>query len=80
LIHRRILLESGFRRQELVLKRQEHPQKEPVMGRAGRPTAAIELTDEERETWNDNPRPFTWHKSAEEILDRLAGYCRSLNK
>jgi hypothetical protein len=26
------------------------------------------------------PRPFTWHKSAEEILDRLAGYCRSLNK
>jgi transposase len=32
------------------------------------------------ETWNDNPRPFTWHKSAEEILDRLAGYCRSLNK
>jgi transposase len=31
-------------------------------------------------TWNDNPRPFTWHKSAEEILDRLAGYCRSLNK
>jgi len=30
--------------------------------------------------WNDNPRPFTWHKSAEEILGRLAGYCRSLNK
>ena len=29
---------------------------------------------------NDNPRPFTWHKSAEEILDRLAGYGRSLNK
>ena len=27
------------------------------------------------ETWNENPRPFTWHKSAEEILDRLAGYC-----
>jgi hypothetical protein len=23
---------------------------------------------------------FTWHKSVEEILDRLAGYCRSLNK
>ena len=32
------------------------------------------------ETWNDNPRPFTWHNSAEEILGRLAGYCRSLNK
>jgi len=35
---------------ELVLKRQEPRQKEPVMGRAGRPTVAIELTDEERET------------------------------
>jgi hypothetical protein len=31
-------------------------------------------------SWNDNPRPFTWHKSAEAILDRLAGYCRSLSK
>ena len=43
-------LESGFRRLELVLKRQEPRQKEPVMGRAGRPTVAIELTDGERET------------------------------
>ena len=25
---------------------------------------------------NDNPRPFTWHKGAEEI----PGSCRSLNK
>jgi transposase len=32
------------------------------------------------QTWNDNPRPFTWHKSAEEILNRLAGDCRALNK
>ena len=32
------------------------------------------------ETWNENPRPFTWHKSAEDILDRLAGYCRAINK
>jgi hypothetical protein len=32
------------------------------------------------ETWNENPRPFTRHKSAEEVLDRLAGYCRSPNK
>jgi hypothetical protein len=31
------------------------------------------------ETWNDNPRPFTWHKRAEEILDRLAGSCRPRN-
>jgi transposase len=32
------------------------------------------------ETWNENPRPFTWHKTAEEILDRLAGYCIAINK
>ena len=32
------------------------------------------------ERWNENPKPFTWHKSAEEILDRLAGYCTAINK
>jgi len=25
--------------------------------------------------WNDNPKPFVWHKSADEILQRLADYC-----
>jgi transposase len=25
-------------------------------------------------TWNQNPRPFTWTKTAEEILDSLARY------
>ncbi len=24
--------------------------------------------------WNDDPKPFVWHKSADEILDTLAGY------
>jgi transposase len=32
------------------------------------------------QTWNDNPKPFTWHKTAEQILDRLAGYCAAINK
>jgi len=32
------------------------------------------------ETWNQDPKPFVWHKTAEEILDRLAGYCTSINK
>ena len=27
------------------------------------------------ETWNEDPRPFIWHKSADEILDTLGGYC-----
>ncbi len=25
-------------------------------------------------TWNDNPKPFTWVKTADEILERLASY------
>ena len=32
------------------------------------------------ETWNQNPRPFTWTKTADEILARLAGYCTAINK
>jgi DDE superfamily endonuclease len=29
--------------------------------------------------WNDNPTPFTWHKTAEQILERLASYCAAVN-
>ncbi len=29
--------------------------------------------------WNQNPRPFTWTKSAEEILESLARYCRRIS-
>lgn len=32
------------------------------------------------ENWNDNPKPFVWHKSADEILQRLAGYCAAVNE
>ena len=31
------------------------------------------------DNWNDNPKPFIWHKTANQILDRLAGYCRAVN-
>lgn len=31
------------------------------------------------DAWNENPTPFVWHKSAEEILERLAGYCTAIN-
>jgi transposase len=27
------------------------------------------------EHWNEDPKPFVWHKTADEILDRLASYC-----
>jgi transposase len=30
-------------------------------------------------TWNENPRPFVWTKSAEQILERLANYCATIN-
>src|SRR4051794_15899659 len=29
--------------------------------------------------WNDNPRPFVWKKTAEEILDSLARYLRRIS-
>lgn len=32
------------------------------------------------ERWNDDPKPFVWHKSADEILDSLANYCSRINE
>jgi transposase len=29
--------------------------------------------------WNDDPKPFVWHKSADQILDSLAAYCQRIN-
>lgn len=29
--------------------------------------------------WNDDPKPFVWHKSADEILASLAAYCQRIN-
>jgi transposase len=31
------------------------------------------------DTWNDNPRPFVWAKTADEILDTIATYCQRIN-
>ncbi|SIM57382.1 IS630 family transposase [Micromonospora cremea] len=30
-------------------------------------------------SWNNNPKPFVWAKTAEEILDSLARYCRRIS-
>lgn len=30
------------------------------------------------EHWNQDPQPFVWHKTADEILDRLARYCATV--
>src|SRR5579859_7856293 len=31
------------------------------------------------EHWNAEPKPFVWHKSADEILDTLASYCERIS-
>jgi len=30
--------------------------------------------------WNENPTPYVWHKTADQILERLAGYCTAINQ
>jgi transposase len=43
--------------------------------------SVAELTADIRDwvdTWNDNPTPFVWTKTADEILDRLARYCSAV--
>ena len=32
------------------------------------------------DTWNQNPRPFVWTKTADEILDSIARYCTRINE
>src|SRR5215472_117897 len=49
--------------------------------RRGVHTSVQALENDIREwiaTWNDNPRPFTWTKTADEILNSLAGYLTKL--
>src|SRR5215207_7258532 len=29
--------------------------------------------------WNDDPKPYVWHKSADEILNSLASYCQRIS-
>lgn len=31
-------------------------------------------------TWNDNPRPYVWTRTAEEILESVAAYCNQIPK
>ena len=31
------------------------------------------------DTWNQNPRPYTWHKTADQILDTLAACCQRIS-
>jgi hypothetical protein len=31
-------------------------------------------------TWNDDPRPYVWTKTADQILDSIARYCTRINE
>jgi transposase len=49
--------------------------------RRGTHRSVKELTDSITEwigSWNEAPRPYVWHKSADEILDSLAGYLQRI--
>ena len=32
------------------------------------------------DTWNENPRPFVWTKTADQILESIARYCDRINE
>jgi hypothetical protein len=31
-------------------------------------------------TWNDNPRPYVWTKTADQILESITRYCTRINE
>ena len=31
------------------------------------------------QTWNDNPRPYVWTKTADQILESIGNYCKRIN-
>ncbi len=50
--------------------------------RRGTHTAVRQLNADIRDwiaTWNDNPRPYVWTKTADQILTSIANYCRRIN-
>ena len=32
------------------------------------------------ETWNDDPKPYVWTKTADQILESIATYCTRINE
>jgi transposase len=50
--------------------------------RRGTHTSVRQLNDDIRAwmaTWNDNPRPYVWTKTADQILESIGNYCRQIN-
>jgi transposase len=50
--------------------------------RRGTHTSVRQLNDDIRawiDTWNDNPRPYVWTKTADQILASIGNYCQRIN-
>ena len=50
--------------------------------RRGTHTSVRQLNTEIRawiDTWNDNPRPYVWTKTADQILASISNYCTRIN-
>ena len=50
--------------------------------RRGTHTSVRQLNTDIRawiDTWNDNPRPYVWTKTADQILESIGNYCRRIN-
>ena len=50
--------------------------------RRGTHTSVRQLNNDIRTwiaNWNDNPRPYIWTKTADQILESVANYCRRIN-
>ena len=50
--------------------------------RRGTHTSVRQLNKDIRawiDIWNDNPRPYVWTKTADQILEAVANYCRRIN-
>jgi transposase len=50
--------------------------------RRGTHTSVRQLNTDIRawiDTWNDNPRPYVWTKTADQILESVANYCKRIN-
>ena len=50
--------------------------------RRGTHTSVRQLNTDIRawiETWNDNPRPYVWTKTADQILASIGNYCQRIN-
>ena len=60
-----------------LVRRADHPQATPRG--ASHVTELNADIEDWVEHWNENPKPYVWTKTADEILDNLTRYCNTIN-